>query len=109
MNKKSFGLVKGRHDIPNVDAFIFDDAITDVTDIDGMMLVVADKLKDVNDVDVFVTGLSVALVSVINFCTLHNIKLTLHHFNRDTGGWFAQPVFSDVHKDDLIGAGIISG
>lgn len=107
MKKKSFGLIKGRHQIENVSEFIFDDAINDVTDIDSMMVNVQDKLKDVSEVDIFVTGLTVALVSVINFCSLHHIKLTLHHFNRETNGWFVQEVFTDIHKQDLIGAGLI--
>lgn len=40
----------------------------------------------------YVTGLSVALVSVINVCMRVGISLTLMHFNRATGDYYPQGV-----------------
>lgn len=40
----------------------------------------------------YVTGLSVALVEVINWCTRNNIHLVLMHFNRETGEYYPQEV-----------------
>lgn len=40
----------------------------------------------------YVTGLSVALVEVINWCTRNNIHLVLMHFNRETGEYYPQEI-----------------
>lgn len=40
----------------------------------------------------YVTGLSVALVSVINVCMRVGISLTLMHFNQTTGDYYPQGV-----------------
>lgn len=40
----------------------------------------------------YVTGLTVALVEVINWCRRNNVNLVLMHFNRETGGYYPQEV-----------------
>ena len=42
--------------------------------------------------DLYVTGLTVALVAVLNVCREEGIKVTLYHFNRETGTYYAQEV-----------------
>ena len=44
------------------------------------------------DLVLYVTGLSVALVSVINVCLHVGISLTLMHFNQATGDYYPQDV-----------------
>lgn len=46
------------------------------------------------DLVLYVTGLSVALVSVINVCMRVGISLTLMHFNQATGDYYPQEVMT---------------
>lgn len=41
---------------------------------------------------VYVTGLTVALMEVVNYCHRNNINLVLMHFNRETGEYYPQEV-----------------
>ena len=41
---------------------------------------------------IYVTGLTVALVAVINACLRVGISVTLMHYNRDTGSYYPQDV-----------------
>ena len=42
--------------------------------------------------DLYVTGLTVALVAVLNVCREEDIKVTLYHFNRENGSYYEQKV-----------------
>lgn len=44
------------------------------------------------DLVLYVTGLSVALVAVINVCMRVGISLTLMHFNKENGDYYPQDV-----------------
>lgn len=113
-------LCQGRHDIPQAtDGHIFTE-IVDVTDTNSLYDTMSEFI-DSNKVcsyycgechncdeyyscggsqsmfypiklNVYVTGLTVALVEVINYCGINNIDLTLYHFNRDTNDYYAQEV-----------------
>ena len=41
---------------------------------------------------VYVTGLTVALVEVMNYCHRNNVHLVLMHYNRETGEYYPQEV-----------------
>ena len=84
------GLIKGRHEMP-VDNFIFD-KIDDVFDFSKMSKQVHEALKDYYDVNLYTTGLTSALVEVINYCIIKNISLTLFHYNSETGEYIPQIV-----------------
>ena len=43
-------------------------------------------------VDLYVTGLTVALVAVLNVCRQEGVDVTLWHFNRETGEYYPQEV-----------------
>lgn len=45
------------------------------------------------ELDVYVTGLTVALVEVINFCSLYDIKLVLYHYDKYTKNYYTQDVY----------------
>lgn len=90
--KIKLGLIEGRHQINDVNDYIFKDAIVDVKDFEFFQEVISEKLEGVSHLDLYVTGLTVVLVEVINFCKNNNIDLCLYHFDRDTGGYFKQPI-----------------
>lgn len=87
------GLCKGRHDIPQVERYVFD-TIDDPTDVGYLHNVAYDVIAglDTNKIHLYVTGLTVALVEVINVCRELECELTLYHFDRDTNSYFPQNV-----------------
>ena len=42
--------------------------------------------------DLYVTGLSVALVAVLNAARVRGVSVTLYHYDRETGEYYAQEV-----------------
>lgn len=92
MLKMKLALCEGRHQIPQAeDGAIFCNTLNPL-DLSGMQTTVSSCLQGVDSVDLYVTGLSVALVEVINFCHANNVTLTLWHFNRETGDYYPQSV-----------------
>lgn len=91
----NMGLCEGRHAIPQVtDGYIFPSEVNP-TDIDALCDMACNKLSLYDNeiaINLYVTGLTVALVTVINICRSNNIKLTLYHYNRDTNDYFPQEV-----------------
>lgn len=88
------GLVQGRHEIPQVKEYIFENAL-DPADIMGIRSLAKKSLEFLSKGDnlkVYVTGLTVALVEVINICHEKGVALTLMHFDRNTGTYFPQEV-----------------
>lgn len=93
----------GRHDIPGVSGFVFP-ADVDPLDTDGLSKHAAKALCDAGlceagSLDLYVTGLSVALVAVVNACCERGIPLTVWHYNRDTGSYYPQPVSTRVDAE----------
>lgn len=89
--KRKLVLCAGRHFTPDVDGSVFDHAVNpvDVKTLENEALFV---LRGVTELDLYVTGLTVACVAVINACHERNIKLTLYHFDRDRGCYYPQAV-----------------
>ena len=88
----NIALCEGRHNIPQAtDGAIFPQVVNPL-DLEGMAAVVATKLQDVTDVNLYVTGLTVALVEVIRYCYNNGINLTLYHFDRDSNAYYPQVV-----------------
>jgi len=44
------------------------------------------------EINIYVTGLTVALIAALNVCKREHLNVTLWHFNRETGNYFPQPV-----------------
>ena len=88
-----FGLIKGRHDIPDVDEYIFDGDVSPV-DVQGTFEDAYDFLKEYKGkkVDIYVTGLTMALVSAMNAARSLDIDLTLYHYDRENNKYFPQEV-----------------
>lgn len=97
-------LIKGRHNFNNVEGYIFNKEIRNVKNMYYMQMSVkksVDALMKRHDIqeyrdielDVYVTGLTVALVEVINFCSLYGIKLVLYHYDKYTKSYYTQNVY----------------
>ena len=93
--KINLGLCKGRHQILNVDekSYIFDE-IKDIKDIKKLDNIAYEKMQKLKgeSIYLYVTGLTVALISVLNVCKKLNINVTLMHYDKDTDGYFEQVV-----------------
>lgn len=88
------GLIQGRHEISEVTEYIFSNTL-DPADIQGIRSLAKKSLEFLSKGDslkVYVTGLTVALVEVINICHSKGVRLTLMHFDRNTGSYFPQDV-----------------
>lgn len=88
--KKVYELCKGRHETPAKE-FIFE-VIEDPTDLQKMHDIAEEKLAGAEELVLYVTGLTMALVEVIKVCQENNIDLTLMHYDRNTGEYFEQEV-----------------
>lgn len=86
-------LCKGRHKTPATDGAIFE---TEVNPLDtfALELEAKEKLKSLNieKLHLYVTGLTVALIAVLNVAKELNIKVTLWHFDRESDEYYEQEV-----------------
>ena len=55
-------------------------------------LMIKHKITEL-ELNLYVTGLTVALVEVINFCSLYGIKLILHHYRKEKDDYYKQDVY----------------
>ena len=93
-NTAYMALCSGRHEIKDAkDGAIFD-VIQDPTDVKGLETEAINKLAslDIEYLELYVTGLTVALIASLNACKKLDIKVTLYHFDRDTGTYYKQNV-----------------
>ena len=94
-----YGLIKGRHALP-VDNYIFEEDIKNVRDLEAMYNVVSEKLNVINKkeaLEVYVTGLTVALTVVIRYCINNNINLILWHYDREKDNYYAQVLLDNAY------------
>lgn len=96
--KKILGLCAGRHDIAGVDNYIFT-SVEDPTDVDGMYAHAMEvlggggySLDQGDSLDLYVTGLTVALGAVVRYCATWGVSLTLYHYDRESGGYYSQKI-----------------
>ena len=96
MTTFSLGLCAGRHDLPVSDFIFADGDITFPINPTALFNTAAIKLRDLNYGDklvVYVTELTPAVVAVIKYCSIRNLKLTLKHFDRDSNSYIDDVVF----------------
>ena len=101
-NSIKMSLCQGRHEIPGISEYVFPNTISDVTDVESLETTAKEsifglfeeKCPDGNHLDLYVTGLTVALVAVINICNKYDVELTLWHYNNATGGYYPQKVYN---------------
>ena len=88
MERIAVELFKGRHKFEDIEGCIFNKELRDVKNMYYMQMSIKKAvdalmkrhgIREYRDIelDVYVTGLTVALVEVINFCSLYDIKLVL--------------------------------
>lgn len=87
----TMGLCQGRHDLPEVDGYVFGTEVNPL-DVSGLYETAYAAIPDCDQMDLYVTGLTVALGAVISVCTVRNIGLTLHHYDRSTGSYYPQTI-----------------
>ena len=96
MNKKtlSLALCQGRHEMPaEVVGSIFGQEV-DPLDVQGLEQIALDRVKGLDSLTLYVTGLTVALVATLNACKKAGVKkVVLMHNNRDAGRYYPQEVF----------------
>ena len=100
MQKMTLGLCAGRHEMP-VSGFIFENQLVP-TDLAFLGEVCQEKLQYCSSLTLYVTGLSVALVSVINFCCKHQFPLELMHYDPVKDEYYPQEVLTMVDYDLLV-------
>lgn len=86
-----FALCEARHEMPSVEGSIFGNTINPL-DVETLEEEALNKVIFYDHVTLYVTGLSVALVAVINACIKGRTKLTLMHYNRETNDYYPQEV-----------------
>lgn len=94
-NKINLGLCQGRHSIPQVTEYIFTQEVNPL-DVDGLTRQAVVSLLPFagKQINLYVTGLTVALVAVINTAITHGITLILWHFDRESGNYYPQELRS---------------
>lgn len=114
----TLALTEGRHELPPVDGFIFPKE-ADPTNLGGVNDTVSKKIQSFvgikkssrmglnqsswEDVECFegekilhlyvTTDLTVLTASVISYCALNGISLTLFHYGRETEDYYSQRLF----------------
>ena len=89
----SMELCKGRHETQATDGAIFETEVNPL-DIIALESHAKERLANLNitSLRLYVTGLTVALIAVLNATKELNIKVTLWHFDRETGKYYCQEV-----------------
>lgn len=90
--KKSMALCQGRHEIPEAtDGSIFGNELNPLA-VEELEAEALRKLEGVRSLNLYVTGLTVALVAALNACRILSIEVTLYHFDRTSGTYYPQKV-----------------
>ena len=90
----NLGLCQGRHSIPNVTRFIFSNEVNPL-DVEGLQKEAKEYLFPFFNcsINIYVTGLTVALIAVLNATKELNIEnVTLYHYDRDSNSYYPQKV-----------------
>ena len=99
MSKKiRVAVCKGRHEILQAtDGAIFEQTITEMDPFS--LLLEASKrlfsdfaLHSGDRVDLYVTGLTMATLAIVNACHSADIELVCYHYDRETGKYIQQPM-----------------
>lgn len=89
------GLCEGRHPIPGIIGYVYPMEVNPL-DVQGLYDKALDFVSAHKDehINLYVTGLTVALVSIIKACMELHVSLTLYHYDRESNGYYPQEVIS---------------
>lgn len=112
------GLIKGRHDMPQVNEYIFNGDIEDVHDYTKIGNTILDFIRDKVKIDmiddiplngvgistvrvyrgkrkliVYVTGLTMVVAELIRMCAIYGVELTLMNYDTKTQTYKRQIIF----------------
>lgn len=101
------GLCEGRHEIKDVDTYIFRDGdIQFPINPSDLRKKVVERFKEIgvkasDDLVIYVTGLTPALTAVIRIAFINCMTLTLMHYDNASGNYIEDIIFSpnDVCHD----------
>ena len=89
---KNMMLCEGRHSITEaIDGAIFENELNPLA-VSELESKAETKLRGVKVLNLYVTGLTVALVAALNVCRKLDINVTLYHFDRTSGTYYTQEV-----------------
>ena len=96
MEYRKMVLCAARHSHPAIDGLpaIFEGEINPM-EFSTLFLTAVDRLDGVQALDLYVTGLTPALVAVLNVCIISAIPCRLWHYNRATNAYDVQIVATD--------------
>jgi hypothetical protein len=92
------GVCKGRHDIKDVATYVFKTEIPAELLVNPALLqkqarlAFQDLSPEITNVDLYVTGLTVAMIAAVNAIKLSSRAVTLYHYDRESGNYFPQDV-----------------
>ena len=95
----NFGACKARHEMPKeVEGYFFGNVISDVTDIQTLefqafQFLHAQGFENGDSVNLFATGLTVAVISAINAIKRAGGQVTIMHYDRASGQYYPQNVY----------------
>lgn len=89
----SIELCKGRHSTPATDEAIFETEVNPL-DVTALESQAKERLVNLNitRLHLYVTGLTVALIAVLNATRELGIEIILWHFDRESGKYYSQEV-----------------
>lgn len=93
VNTVSMELCKGRHKTPATDGAIFETEVSPL-DVTALELEAKERLASLNitKLNLYVTGLTVALFAVLNVTRELGVEVILWHFDRENCKYYCQEV-----------------
>ena len=90
--KSCFALCQARYEMPvEVAGSIFNQEVNPL-DVQGLEKIALNKVKGLDSLTLYVTGLTVALVATLNACKKAGVKVVLMHYNREDNNYYPQEV-----------------
>jgi hypothetical protein len=93
MSTYKLGLCNGRHQLPEVDGYVYGTEVNPM-DFTEMELTANESIPaDADHIDLYVTGLTAATLAVVKVCECRAINLTCWHYDREQGNYQPQQIF----------------
>lgn len=95
-----FTMIKGRHETDAKKDLIED--LEDIFDWGEIYTQCMNKLGSIEDLHLFVTGATPVLGSILNYCVINRINVTLYHYDKVLKQYIVQVLYNEY---DLIKEG----